>query len=152
VGELINQLGRMPLPPYIHETLSDPERTRPSTRHHRSAAFYGWLAFTPELLERLREQACAWLVTLHVGLDTFRPSRSRIIAQHKMHSEEIDLDEPTLNSFGRRAARWAYHRRRYNFSARAGEAVAVLRRPGTHLHGSTRLFITPATVSRSSMP
>src|SRR6266436_7022295 len=98
VRELIEQLGRMPLPPYIHETLADPERYQ--TVYARitgsAAAPTAGLHFTPHLLEQLRQQGVRiGFVTLHVGLDTFRPVETEDIREHKMHSEEIDLDIPT---------------------------------------------------------
>ena len=90
VQTLIDQLGRMPLPPYIHETLTDPERDQ--TVYARisgsAAAPTAGLHFTPHLLEQLRAQGVrVGFVTLHVGLDTFRPVESEMVSEHKMHSE-----------------------------------------------------------------
>ncbi len=98
VRELIERLGRMPLPPYIHETLKDPERYQ--TVYARisgsAAAPTAGLHFTPQLLEDLRGQGVrVGFVTLHVGLDTFRPVEVDDFREHKMHSEVIDLDAPT---------------------------------------------------------
>ncbi|TMC39800.1 MAG: tRNA preQ1(34) S-adenosylmethionine ribosyltransferase-isomerase QueA, partial [Chloroflexi bacterium] len=98
VRQLIEQLGRMPLPPYIHETLIDPERYQ--TVYARisgsAAAPTAGLHFTPGLLEHLRKQGVRiGFVTLHVGLDTFRPVEVEDVSEHKMHSEEIELDAPT---------------------------------------------------------
>src|SRR5207237_2600117 len=95
VGQLIERLGHMPLPPYIHETLSNPERYQ--TVYARisgsAAAPTAGLHFTPQLLERLRQQGVRiGFVTLHVGLDTFRPVECEKVSDHKMHSEEITLD------------------------------------------------------------
>src|SRR5579884_3901247 len=96
--QLIEQIGRMPLPPYIHETLQDPERYQ--TVYARisgsAAAPTAGLHFTPQLLERLQQQGVrVGFVTLHVGLDTFRPVEVEDVREHKMHSEEIDIDEAT---------------------------------------------------------
>src|SRR2546428_6301137 len=90
--------GKMPPPPYIHETLNDPERYQ--TVYARisgsAAAPTAGLHFTPQLLEQLRQQGIRiGFVTLHVGLDTFRPVECEDVSEHKMHSEEIDLDAPT---------------------------------------------------------
>jgi S-adenosylmethionine:tRNA ribosyltransferase-isomerase len=98
VDQLIEQLGRMPLPPYIHETLTDPERYQ--TVYARisgsAAAPTAGLHFTPQLLEQLRRQGVrVGFVTLHVGLDTFKPVECENVSEHKMHSEAIDLDAPT---------------------------------------------------------
>jgi len=98
VRELIDQLGQMPLPPYIHEKLADPERYQ--TVYARisgsAAAPTAGLHFTPQLLQQLRQQGVrVGFVTLHVGLDTFRPVEADAVSEHKMHSEEIELDAPT---------------------------------------------------------
>ncbi len=98
VRQRIEQLGRMPLPPYIHEMLTDPERYQ--TVYARisgsAAAPTAGLHFTPHLLDQLRRQGVrVGFVTLHVGLDTFRPVEVEDVSDHKMHSEEIELDAPT---------------------------------------------------------
>lgn len=87
---LLERLGQMPLPPYIHEQLDEPERyqTVYAREWGSAAAPTAGLHFTPELLDRL-----AWLgvevhkITLHVGLGTFRPVEVEDPTQHKMHSE-----------------------------------------------------------------
>jgi len=98
IRQRIEELGKMPLPPYIHETLHDPERYQ--TVYARisgsAAAPTAGLHFTPQLLDQLRQQGVRiGFVTLHVGLDTFRPIEVEDFTEHKMHSEEIDLDSPT---------------------------------------------------------
>jgi len=87
-------VGWTPLPPYIHETLSDPERYQ--TVYARSpgsaAAPTAGLHFTPDLLLRLREEGVrSAFVTLHVGLDTFRPVHEEQLENHHMHSEYCSL-------------------------------------------------------------
>ncbi|MBA2286611.1 MAG: tRNA preQ1(34) S-adenosylmethionine ribosyltransferase-isomerase QueA [Ktedonobacteraceae bacterium] len=147
VRQLIEHAGRMPLPPYIHETLSDPERYQ--TVYARisgsAAAPTAGLHFTPHLLEQLRSQGVrVGFVTLHVGLDTFRPVEVEEIADHKMHSEEIDLDAPTaelINETRRAGGRIIAVG---TTSVRVLESVASLYEgPVQPYHGSTRLFITP---------
>ncbi len=147
VRDLIEQLGRMPLPPYIHETLQDPERYQ--TVYARisgsAAAPTAGLHFTPHLLERLRGQGVrVGFVTLHVGLDTFRPIESEDVRDHKMHSEEIDLDAATaelINETRRAGGRVV---------AVGTTAVRVLESVASFYegriepyHGATRLFIMP---------
>ena len=147
VRELIEQLGRMPLPPYIHETLQDPERYQ--TVYARisgsAAAPTAGLHFTPQLLEQLREKGVrVGFVTLHVGLDTFRPIESEDVRDHKMHSEEIDLDVATaelINETRRAGGRVV---------AVGTTAVRVLESVASFYegriepyHGATRLFIMP---------
>ena len=147
VREMIEKVGRMPLPPYIHETLQDPERYQ--TVYARitgsAAAPTAGLHFTPHLLEQLRKQGVrVGFVTLHVGLDTFRPIECEDVRDHKMHSEEIDLDAPTAELI--RETRRAGGR----VVAVGTTAVRVLESVASfhegHIepyHGATRLFITP---------
>ncbi len=96
--EVLERLGRMPLPPYIKEELSDPERyqTVYSKNLGSAAAPTTGLHFTPELLERIREKGVEErFVTLHVGLGTFRPVGEEEIEDHPMHSEFCILPEDT---------------------------------------------------------
>ncbi len=87
-------LGTMPLPPYITAQLPDQERyqTVYSTKEGSAAAPTAGLHFTPALLDQLKAQDIGWTtVTLHVGLDTFRPVQVDDPAQHQMHSEWFEL-------------------------------------------------------------
>ena len=88
--EILEQLGRMPLPPYIKEELQDQERyqTVYSKVNGSAAAPTAGLHFTPELLEAIQAKGVrlAW-VTLHVGLGTFRPVKAEEITDHHMHAE-----------------------------------------------------------------
>ena len=81
--------GEAPLPPYIHEKLDDPERyqTVYSERLGSAAAPTAGLHFTPELLERLDVER----VTLHVGLDTFRPVAANDLREHRLHGERYEV-------------------------------------------------------------
>jgi S-adenosylmethionine:tRNA ribosyltransferase-isomerase len=82
--------GEAPLPPYIREPLDDPERyqTVYAEREGSAAAPTAGLHFTPELLARLPVER----VTLHVGLDTFRPVAADDLAEHAIHSERYSVD------------------------------------------------------------
>ena len=96
--EILDQLGTMPLPPYIKEKLDDPERyqTVYSKTPGSAAAPTAGLHFTPELLESLRARGVKLaFVTLHVGLGTFRPVKEDEITDHVMHSEYYIMDEET---------------------------------------------------------
>ncbi len=96
--KVLDELGEMPLPPYIHEKLEDRERyqTVYSREEGSAAAPTAGLHFTPELLERLRERgAQTAFITLHVGLGTFRPVKVERIDDHLMHSEYYAIDEQT---------------------------------------------------------
>jgi S-adenosylmethionine:tRNA ribosyltransferase-isomerase len=147
VRELIDQCGRMPLPPYIHETLSDPERyqTVYSRITGSAAAPTAGLHFTPELLERLRGQGVrVGFVTLHVGLDTFRPVEVEDFREHKMHSEEIDLDQPTAELIQRTRREGGRVIAVGTTAVRVLESVASLHEgQALPYHGATRLYITP---------
>ena len=96
--EVLERLGKMPLPPYIKEELQDRERyqTVYSKVPGSAAAPTAGLHFTPELLERIQEKGIGiGYVTLHVGLGTFRPVKEEEIAEHEMHSEFCILPPET---------------------------------------------------------
>lgn len=90
--------GQMPLPPYIHEKLADPERyqTVYAKTPGSAAAPTAGLHFTPRLMEELRAQGVGFAeVTLHVGLDTFAPVTEDDPRQHKIHTEWCELTPET---------------------------------------------------------
>jgi S-adenosylmethionine:tRNA ribosyltransferase-isomerase len=92
--EDIGRLGVMPLPPYIHRRLEDPERYQTVYARHpgSAAAPTAGLHFTEPLLKRLRDAGVEPVfVTLHVGLDTFRPVQSEDPAEHTIHTEYYEL-------------------------------------------------------------
>lgn len=92
--ERLGQLGEMPLPPYIHRRLEDPERyqTVYARQEGSAAAPTAGLHFTGELLERLRGVGVELAyVTLHVGLDTFRPVHVEDPKEHPIHTEYYEL-------------------------------------------------------------
>lgn len=94
--ERLQEVGQMPLPPYIHEKLKDKERyqTIYSKIEGSSAAPTAGLHFTEELLNKIRNKGVEIIeVLLHVGLGTFRPVKEDNILQHDMHSEYIELSE-----------------------------------------------------------
>ncbi len=91
---LAGTVGQTPLPPYIHEPLRDPERYQTVYAHApgSAAAPTAGLHFTAELLLRLREMGVqSAFVTVHVGLDTFRPVSEERVEDHRMHSELCSL-------------------------------------------------------------
>jgi S-adenosylmethionine:tRNA ribosyltransferase-isomerase len=90
VEERLDSFGETPLPPYIKTRLADPERyqTTYASELGSAAAPTAGLHVTPELRCRLNDRGVGWAeVTLHVGLDTFRPVTVERIAEHKIHSE-----------------------------------------------------------------
>ncbi len=98
--EILEQLGKMPLPPYIKAELQDQERyqTVYSRQTGSAAAPTAGLHFTRELLEKIREKGVKTaFVTLHVGLGTFRPVKAEDISGHHMHSELCMLNQETAD-------------------------------------------------------
>lgn len=96
--EVLERLGKMPLPPYIKAELQDQERyqTVYSREVGSAAAPTAGLHFTNELLERIREKGVKTaFVTLHVGLGTFRPVKAEKISDHHMHSELCMISQET---------------------------------------------------------
>ena len=92
--ELLDRLGEMPLPPYIHEKLSDRERyqTVYSKIEGSAAAPTAGLPLTPELLEKAKEKGIKTaFLTLHVGLGTFRPVSVENVEEHVMHTEHYEV-------------------------------------------------------------
>ncbi|HKD32828.1 MAG TPA: tRNA preQ1(34) S-adenosylmethionine ribosyltransferase-isomerase QueA [Gaiellaceae bacterium] len=125
--------GEAPLPPYIHEPLADRERyqTVYAEKEGSAAAPTAGLHFTRELLERLDVER----VTLHVGLDTFRPVAADDLAQHRLHSERYDVS----------AEAWARIRAADRVLAVGTTTVRVLESlaRGAPLGGRTDLFVLP---------
>ena len=104
---ILDELGQMPLPPYITKKLEDKERYQTVfARHNGSAAApTAGLHFTPELLGELEKKGVnIGYITLHVGLGTFRPVKADEIADHKMHSEFYVLPEETAELINRTKA------------------------------------------------
>jgi len=95
---VLDEVGQMPLPPYIKEKLEDKERYQTVYSKHlgSAAAPTAGLHFTDDMLEELKEKGVnIAYVTLHVGLGTFRPVKVDEITDHKMHSEHYVLSEET---------------------------------------------------------
>lgn len=102
--ELLDRLGQMPLPPYIHEKLADPSRyqTVYAKAEGSAAAPTAGLHFTPELLARIREKGVTVVpVLLHVGLGTFRPVKEEDVDNHVMHSEFYQVTGEAADTLNR---------------------------------------------------
>ncbi len=98
--DLLDQIGKMPLPPYINAELEDQERyqTVYSKELGSAAAPTAGLHFTDELLDRIRAKGVkVAFVTLHVGLGTFRPVKVENITEHKMHTEHYFIPQATAD-------------------------------------------------------
>lgn len=105
--EVLEQLGKMPLPPYIKAELQDRERyqTVYSKVVGSAAAPTAGLHFTPELLEKIAAKGVGiGYVTLHVGLGTFRPVKEDEITEHEMHSEYCTIPQETADLINRTKA------------------------------------------------
>jgi len=149
VSPRLARIGETPLPPYIHETLGNPERyqTVYSRIAGSVAAPTAGLHFTPGLIARLRDMGVAWAeVTLHIGLDTFAPVEEEDPGRHPIHSEWCEVGEETVAAV--RQAR--LHGGRIvavgTTTVRAMETAALQASPEDILcpfDGPTRLFITP---------
>ena len=98
--EILDKLGTMPLPPYIHEKLEDQDRyqTVYAKNIGSAAAPTAGLHFTKELLEKIKAKGInIAYVTLHVGLGTFRPVQVDNILEHKMHTEYYEMSKETAD-------------------------------------------------------
>lgn len=144
--EILDRLGTMPLPPYIHETLEDPERyqTIYSREKGSAAAPTAGLHFTESLMDRLRKKGVhLGFVTLHVGLGTFRPVQVDEIEDHVMHSEFYSIPTETADLIrmakqeGRRVVAVG------TTSIRTLESAAVDHRIIAEKRGQTNIFIYP---------
>lgn len=94
----LDEIGQMPLPPYITAELKDKERYQTVYSHElgSAAAPTAGLHFTPELMEKIKSKGVKFAyVTLHVGLGTFRPVKVDDVTNHKMHSEHYEIPEET---------------------------------------------------------
>ena len=98
--EILEELGDAPLPPYIHEKLSDKSRyqTVYAKNLGSAAAPTAGLHFTEELLKKIKDKGVKVVtITLHVGLGTFRPVNVSDVTKHKMHSEFYSMSKDTAN-------------------------------------------------------
>ena len=95
-NEILDKIGLMPLPPYIHESLKDKDRYQTVYAKYQgsAAAPTAGLHFTDELLEKIEEKGIKVAnVTLHVGIGTFRPVKEENIEEHRMHTEHFYIKE-----------------------------------------------------------
>ena len=95
-NEILDKIGLMPLPPYIHESLKENDRYQTVYAKYEgsAAAPTAGLHFTPELLKKIEEKGIKIAnVTLHVGIGTFRPVKEENIEEHKMHTEHFYIKQ-----------------------------------------------------------
>lgn len=142
----LDLIGHIPLPPYIHSTLADPERyqTVYSRTPGSAAAPTAGLHFTPRLLEELKEGGVQLAtITLHVGLDTFAPVTEDNPAEHKIHSEWCEMDKATADSINRTRRSGKRVIAVGTTSVRTIESALTENGTVIPFTGNTRLFITP---------
>ena len=144
--DILDRVGNMPLPPYIHEKLSD--KTRYNTVYSKTegsaAAPTAGLHFTPELMDKVREAGADFCeVLLHIGLGTFRPVKAEKVTEHEMHSEYYELSPAAAEKInaakreGRRVIAVGTTAVRVLESTADAEGIV---RPRT---GETKIFIYP---------
>ena len=103
-NEILDKIGLMPLPPYIHETLKEKDRYQTVYAKYEgsAAAPTAGLHFTPELLQKIEEKGIEIAnVTLHVGIGTFRPVKEQTIEEHKMHSEHFYIKQEDVDKINK---------------------------------------------------
>lgn len=143
IEQVLPRVGQVPLPPYIHKQLTDPERyqTVYARQPGSAAAPTAGLHFTPALLERLQAQGVQIVyITLHVSLDTFRPLQSEQVEQHKMHGEWYTISPEAAEAINATRGRIVAVG---TTCVRTLESAAIAKRtvqPGSR---ETHLYITP---------
>ena len=143
---VLDELGEMPLPPYIHEKLEDRDRyqTVYAKQDGSAAAPTAGLHFTPELLERIKAKGIDIIpVLLHVGLGTFRPVKSEDIEDHVMHTEYYEISEDSARRINETRKRGGRIVAVGTTSVRTLESAAIA--PGEVAAGCgwTSIFIKP---------
>ncbi len=144
--EILDQLGQMPLPPYILHELKDKNRYQTVYAKYdgSAAAPTAGLHFTPELLSSIREKGVEIAeVTLHVGLGTFRPVKEKDVLNHHMHSEFFCIDEMAAKKINRVKKAGGRIISVGTTSARTLEAAADERGNLSGASGWTDIFIYP---------
>ncbi|WNZ22543.1 tRNA preQ1(34) S-adenosylmethionine ribosyltransferase-isomerase QueA [Leptolyngbya sp. NK1-12] len=143
---LLSQFGQVPLPPYITESEADPEQyqTVYANRPGSAAAPTAGLHFTPDLLERLRQQGIQQtFVTLHVGVGTFRPVEATDITQHQMHGEWVEVPAATVDQINQTKAQGGRIIAVGTTSVRSLEGTAAIHGTLQPYCGKTNLYIYP---------
>lgn len=140
------KVGHVPLPPYIHEELKDPERyqTVYAREPGSAAAPTAGLHFTPRLLEELQGRGVRIAyVTLHVGLDTFAPVNEENPEEHRIHTEWCELPQETADLINQTRAAGGRVIAVGTTSVRTLETAANSQLPITSYSGPTSLYILP---------
>ena len=146
IYSVLDEIGQMPLPPYITEKLEDKERYQTVYSHEigSSAAPTAGLHFTKEMLADIENSGVnIAYVTLHVGLGTFRPVKEDHILDHRMHSEHYEIPERTAQLIAETKANGGRVIAVGTTSCRTLEAAAALYGKVIPCEGRTEIFIYP---------
>lgn len=149
IEPMLDNIGHVPLPPYIHSVLSDPERYQTifANQPGSAAAPTAGLHFTPALMEELSNKGIRFVtLTLHIGLDTFGPVKEESPQDHKIHSEWCQLSSAAAEEINLTKARGGRIIAVGTTSVRTLESAAVSAGEGQIIapyDGSTNLFILP---------
>ena len=144
--EILDQLGQMPLPPYITHQLQDKNRYNTVYAEHSgsAAAPTAGLHFTTELMDRIKAKGVKIAyVTLHVGLGTFRPVKVDDVTKHKMHSEHYEVPEETAKLINETKKNGGRVIAVGTTSCRTLESVAAMYGEIKPCEGFTDIFIYP---------
>ena len=144
--EILDKLGSMPLPPYIHEKLADKDRyqTVYAKNIGSAAAPTAGLHFTKELLKKIEAKGVKVLfITLHVGLGTFRPVMVEDIKDHEMHSEYYSMSESVANALNETRKNGHKIIAVGTTSTRTLETIASKYQEFKASSGTTNIFIYP---------
>ncbi len=144
--EILDELGEMPLPPYIHEKLKDKDRyqTVYAKNIGSAAAPTAGLHFTDELLDKIAAKGIQVLyVTLHVGLGTFRPVNVEDVTKHKMHSEYYQMTKEVADKLNEAKAMGKRIISVGTTSTRTLETIMGLYGQFKECSGNTEIFIYP---------
>ena len=145
-NEILDQIGLMPLPPYIHETLKDKDRYQTVYAKYEgsAAAPTAGLHFTDELLEQIQEKGIEIAnVTLHVGIGTFRPVKEENIEDHDMHTEHYYIKKEDADKINKAKSNGNRVIAVGTTSCRVLESVADENGQVKEIEGDTNIFIYP---------
>ena len=145
-NEILDKIGLMPLPPYIHEELKEKDRYQTVYARHQgsSAAPTAGLHFTEELLEKVKEKGVQITkVTLHVGIGTFRPVKVEDVESHHMHSEHYYIKQEEADKINKAKENGKKVIAVGTTSCRVLESVADEQGKVKEIEGDTSIFIYP---------
>ena len=145
-NEILDQIGLMPLPPYIHETLKDKDRYQTVYAKYdgSAAAPTAGLHFTNELLEKIKEKGIEIAnVTLHVGIGTFRPVKEDEVEKHDMHTEHYYIKQEDVDKINNAKKNGKRIISVGTTSCRVLETVADENGLVKEIEGDTNIFIYP---------